>query len=310
MSEFSSFLRKLIDKDNQSFDVLKHRTLYFEVVYWGQVILNQYQEAIESRRTPIITSQAQEFLKKVATPQIFENPSAYKKAFLEEKAQRYREYTVARQLYRAQVPQLQAQLEGYLLQRSLGTLISLIPGVFLLKEGLPNIWQELKRGSILGALGSFIYYAITSAFSPLGACLNYIGYGLLADNVVNAIAEADASKDYVVTRVLKEDEYSGLKEFRQSFKRRHREAIADNATKIPKPKKHVEKFTEGEVRKVRLYLDKQQAERFDAYQAFRYGHRIDADTFFKGLKSSRMESMATVEVLNIDHEKRIAQPAN
>lgn len=311
MPALSTFIKKLKTsyESHERNTSVKLPEFYCEMVHWGLVILNQYQQALESQKIPIISPVTQEILKKVAAPQIFVNLSAYKKALSDEKAQRYREYIEARKKYRAQLPLLQARLQIYQLQRSLGTVISLIPGVFFLKEGLPEIWGELKKGGIWGALTSFIAHAVFSAFSPLGALFNYIGYGVLLENVEKDIAEADASKDYVVTRVLNASEYNSLKEFRKSFKRQHQEAVTDDLTKtLNKPKKHIERFTDGQTEKVRLYLDKQQVERLEAYQAFRYGRRIDATTFFKGIKSSQRESMATVEMLHNNYEKRVARP--
>ena len=299
--ELLAFLEKL--KINR--DRLEN---YHEMVHWGQLILNDYQRAIESHQDPIVTPAAQDILAKAAAPQIFVNPKAYKKALVDEKVQRYSKYIEARQKYRAQVPKLQEQLSWCQLQRSLGTLVSLIPGVYFLKEGLSEIWMLLKKGSIGGALISFVLHGIVSAISPLGALCNYFGYGLLLDNVEKAIAEADAGKDYVVTRVLNASEYSDLKNFRKDFKRQLQKTVSDNPTKIfNKPQKHVERFADSHGEKVRVFLDKQQAQRFDAYQDFRFGRRTDTFTFFKGLEASQQESRVTVEKLNIECEKLTPQ---
>ena len=274
---------------------------YHEMVHWGLVILNSYQ----SLKAGMITPEAQEFLNQAAAPLIFLNLAAYKEMLSDEKADRYRVYIDARHKDCARLPELQSQLRSYQWHRSWGSVISLVPGLFFLKNGLTESWSYIKQGKYGSALFGFVLIAGLSALSPLGALFNYYAYGFVLDQTKKTIAEMDPSNDYAVTRVLNESEYNAFKAFRKEFKEQHRQDIdGDLTSMLNKPKKHVERFTEGAEEKVRLYLDKQQAERFDGYQAFRSGRQVGgASTFFKGLKASQQESIATADLLHMEVEK-------
>jgi len=339
--DFPELINKIIDQEQA-------QNTYPEMLHWGLSFLDQYEEAKKNKKLPfailISSFEAQEFLKKVATPTIFEEDKkesseqkeklTYKETLRKEKTNRYKLYVEYREKFRNEsIPQLRVDLKTYQSYKSWGTAACFIPGVFWLM-GCKFTWEYIKQSKLGTAFIWFVGSAILSAFSPLSALYNYYLYNQKEREAQHQIDEAKADKDLIVTRTYTWDDYTNLWLYRRLLKQAQAKTLQNNPSKLfNKPKKHIERFEEKGIPKVKIFMDPEQSERLDIYQYFKIKDNQATDvspstaewktaqqmflnnlttskqTFLKQLKTSKQKSIETTQALHLEYEKRFKKPS-